>query len=90
MLRLKEAREGELEPAQLYAYVTFWRAADKARKKPMFSIWAGQTLKWLEAQWPPTGLRFIRIGPDALAKAKGGELRLTYLYRPVAAVRDRG
>src|SRR5438445_12611637 len=50
VLRLKSAPEGELEPAQLYAHVTFWRAADKVRKRPMFSIWAAQTLKWTKTQ----------------------------------------
>src|SRR6267142_2874654 len=33
----KIAPAGELEPARIYAHVTFWRAADKARKRPMFS-----------------------------------------------------
>ena len=31
-----------------------------------------------------TSVKFMHIGPDALARAKGGELKLTYLYRPVA------
>ena len=84
VLRIKEAGAGELEPARLYAQVTFWRAADKVRKRPMFSIWASQTLKWANAQLPSTGVKFMRIGPDALAKAKAGELKLTYLYRAVA------
>jgi hypothetical protein len=84
VLRLKSAAAGELEPAQLYAHVTFWRAADKVRKRPMFSIWAAQTLKWTKAQLVQTAVKFVRIGPDALAKAKGGELRLTYLYRQIA------
>jgi len=81
VLRLKEAPPGELLPAMLYAYVTFWRAADKMRKRP---IWASQTLKWAAARLPPTGAKMFRIGPDALAKAKSGELKLTYLYRPIA------
>jgi len=84
VLLRKDARAGELEPARLYAHVNFWRAADKVRKRPMFSIWASQTLKWLDAQLPPTAVKFMRIGPDAMAKAKGGELKLTYLYRQVA------
>ncbi len=84
VLRLKEAAPGELEPAQLYAQVTFWRAGDKVRKRPMFSIWASQTLKWAEAQLPPTAAKMLRIGADALAKANAGELKLVYLYRPVA------
>jgi hypothetical protein len=84
VLRLKDSPPGELEPAMLYAQVTYWRAADKARKRPMFSIWASQTLKWAATQLPPTSARMFRIGPDALAKAKAGEVKLTYLYRPIA------
>jgi len=83
VLLQKDARQGELEPARLYAHVTFWRAADKVRKRPMFSIWASQTLKWLEAQLPPTSVKFMHIAPDALRKAKAGEVRLTYLYRQI-------
>ncbi|MCA1825707.1 MAG: hypothetical protein ABR567_05095 [Myxococcales bacterium] len=83
VLRLKETPEGELEPARLYAQVTFWRAADKVRKRPMFSIWASQTLKWVEAHLARTGVKFIHIGPDALARSNAGELRLTYLYRSI-------
>ncbi len=84
VLRLEDSPEGELEPARLYAQVTFWRAADKARKRPMFSIWASQTLKWAAGQLPATGAKMLRIGPEALAKAKAGELKLTYLYQPIA------
>src|SRR3954471_30167 len=78
VLTLKEGRPGELEPARLYAHVTFWRAADKVRKRPMFSIWASQTLKWATARMPSTSAKMIRIGPDALAKARAGDIRLTY------------
>ena len=84
VLQTKEAPPGELEPARLYAHVTYWRAADKARKRPMFSIWASQTLKWLDARLATTSAKFIHIGPDALARARRGELKLTYLYRPIA------
>ena len=84
VIRRKDAPAGELEPARVYAHVTFWRAADKARKRPMFSIWAGQTMKWLAAQLPRTSAKTIRIGPDALAQARAGRLRLTYLYRAIA------
>jgi hypothetical protein len=84
VLLLKTARPGELEPARLYAQVTFWRAADKVRKRPMFSIWASQILKWAATQLPPSGAKMFRIGPDALVKAKAGEIKLTYLYRPIA------
>jgi hypothetical protein len=84
VLRLKASPPGELEPARLYAHVNYWRAADKERKRPMFSIWASQTLKWLAPQLPPTSAKMMRIGPDALARAKEGTLRLTYLYRTIA------
>jgi hypothetical protein len=83
VLRLKETPPGELEPARLYAQVTFWRAADKARKRPMFSIWASQTLKWADAQLQRTAVKFMRIGPHAQARAERGELKLTYLYRSI-------
>jgi hypothetical protein len=49
----------------------------------MFSIWASQTLKWVAAQSQASAVKFIRIGPDALAKAKAGQVRLTYLYRQI-------
>lgn len=89
VLARKTPRSGELEPARLYAHVNFWRAADKVRKRPMFSIWASQILKWLEPRLPPTSVDFMRIAPDALARAKAGELKLTYLYRTIAPVTDR-
>jgi hypothetical protein len=83
VFQLKTAPQGMLEPAKIYAYVTFWRAADKMRKRPMFSIWAGQTFKWLATQLPPTSSKMLRIGPDALVKARAREVKLTYLYRPI-------
>jgi hypothetical protein len=83
VLQRKDSPEGELQPARIYAHVTFWRSADKVRKRPMFSIWASQTLKWLAARLPPTSAKMIRIGPDALARARAGRLRLTYLYRTI-------
>ena len=85
VLALRTAAPRELEPAKLYAQVNFWRSADKVRKRPMFTIWAAQTLKWAATQLPPTAAKMLRIGPDALLKAKTGEVKLTYLYRPIAA-----
>ena len=41
-------------------------------------------LKWLASQLRPSSAKMIRIGPDALQRAKAGELRLTYLYRTIA------
>ena len=85
MLRLKESPPGELEPARVYAHVTYWRAADKVRKRPMFSIWASQTLKWIAGQFPATSsTKTLRLGREAAAKARAGELRLAYLYRTIA------
>jgi hypothetical protein len=83
VVRLKDAAQGDLEPARIYAHVTWWRAADKMRKRPMFSIWAAQTLKWIAARLPRTSTRMIRIGPEALAEAKEGRVRLRYLYRTI-------
>lgn len=85
VLRLKESPPGELEPARVYAHVTYWRAADKVRKRPMFSIWASQTLKWIAGQFPATSsTKTLRLGREAAAKARAGELRLAYLYRTIA------
>ena len=84
VLRLKESPPGELEPARIYGHVTYWRAADKVRKRPMFSIWASQTLKWMAGRFAPTSAKMIRIGPDALARAREGGVRLVYLYRAIA------
>jgi hypothetical protein len=84
VLRFRETPRGTLEPAQLYAHVTFWRAADKERKRPMFSIWAGQTFKWLASRLQRTSVEILRAGPDALAKARAGEVKLTYLNRTIA------
>ena len=84
VMALRTAPPGELEPAKLYAHVNLWRAADKIRKRPMFTIWASQTLKWAQTQLPRTSAKMLRIGPDALVKAKAGEVKLTYLYRPIA------
>jgi hypothetical protein len=84
VIKSKEGALGTLEPAQIYAHVTYWRAADKERKRPMFSIWAGQTMKWLSARLPASSVKFMRMGAEAQAKAKAGELKLTYLYRTIA------
>jgi hypothetical protein len=80
----RNAPAGQLESARIYAHVTYWRSADKVRKRPKFSIWAGQTLKWLAAQLPASSAKMIRIGPDALAQANSKKLQLMYLYREIA------
>ena len=85
VLRIPDANEGDLQPARLYAHTTFWRSADKIRKRPMFSIWASQTLRWLVGRYAKTSVPFLRIGPEALQRARRGEIRLTYLYREIAA-----
>jgi len=81
VLRIPEGRPDEIQPARLYAHTSYWRAGEKIRKRPVFALWANQTLRWMAAQFPRTSVGFIRIGPDALARAKAGALRLTYLYR---------
>ncbi len=84
VLRIPAAPNGELEPSRLYAHTSFWRAGDKLRKRPPFSLWANQTLRWLLGELPATSVRFMRAGPDALSRALAGTLRLTYLYRTIA------
>ena len=84
VLRVPESVPGEIQPARLYAHTSYWRGGEKIRKKPVFALWANQTLRWLGANLPRTAADFIRIGPDALTRAKDGTLRLTYLYRPIA------
>jgi hypothetical protein len=83
VLRLPAAPAGEIQPARLYAHTSYWRGGEKIRKRPVFALWANQTLRWLLAQFPSTAAPFIRAGPEALARAKAGELRLTYLYRSI-------
>src|SRR5947209_6463884 len=84
VLRIPDATEQGLSPARLYAHTTFWRAADKVRKRPMFSIWASQTLRRLVGRYAKTSVPFLRIGPDALQRARRAETRLTYLYREIS------
>src|SRR6267143_960037 len=90
VLRIPEERPDEIQPARLYAHTSYWRGGEKIRKRPVFSLWANQTLRWLGTQLPSTSVDFIRIGPDALDRAKAGTLRLTYLYRPLAPVKNAG
>lgn len=88
ILRLQAAPPGELQPARLYGSTSFWRGAVKTRKRPMFALWANATLRALAKELPVTAVKLMRIGPDALARATAGELTLTYLYRPIAPIRD--
>jgi hypothetical protein len=87
VLRLPEGPPGEIQPARLYAHTSYWRGGEKIRKRPVFALWANQTLRWLAANLPRTSVDFIRIGQDALDRARRGTLRLTYLYRPIAPVK---
>jgi hypothetical protein len=84
VLRLPAAPPGQLQPARLYASTSYWRGAEKIRKRPMFALWANQTLRFIRGQLPSTAVEFMRIGADALAKAQRSELQLTYLYRTIA------
>ena len=88
VLRLQSAPEGKLQPARLYASTSFWRGAQKIRKRPMFALWANATLRALSKELPSTAVKLMRIGPDALARASKRELELTYLYRPIAPIKD--
>ncbi|HWE25154.1 MAG TPA: hypothetical protein VG496_14540, partial [Myxococcales bacterium] len=84
VLALPQERPDAIEPARLYAHTSYWREGKKIRKRPAFSIWANQTLRWLGNQYPRTAVELIRIGPDARERAKAGTLRLMYLLRPIA------
>jgi hypothetical protein len=88
VLRLPGAPQGQLQPARLYASTSYWRGAEKIRKRPMFALWANQTLRFIRGQLPSTAVEFMRIGADALAKAQKGELQLTYLYRAIAPSKE--
>lgn len=88
VLRLQDAPAGKLQPARLYGSTSFWRGAQKIRKRPMFALWATATLRALAKELPSTSTRLMRIGPDALRRALAKELELTYLYRPIAPVKD--
>ena len=90
VLREPTGPAGQLGPSRLYAHTSFWRGPKKTRKRPSFAIWANQTLRWALALYPSTGVDFMHIGPDALRQAKAGQLRLTYLYRPIAAEASAG
>jgi hypothetical protein len=90
VLRIPDGMPGEIQPARLYAHTSYWRAGEKIRKKPVFAVWGNQTLRWLGANLPRTSADFIRIGPDALARANNGTLRLTYLYRQIAPEKRSG
>jgi hypothetical protein len=83
VLRVPASPAGELQPSRLYAHTTYWRGEEKTKKRPMFAIWVNQTLRWARGRYPSTAVPFMRVGPDALAKARAGALRLTYLYRAV-------
>ncbi|MFL5363993.1 MAG: hypothetical protein ACJ781_00800 [Myxococcales bacterium] len=85
VLRIPDRKGADVSPSRLYAHATFWRGAVKARKRPMFSIWASQMLRWLVERHPKTAVPFLRIGPAALEAARRGEIRLTYLYREIGA-----
>ena len=73
----------ELRPARLQAHIVTWRGAEKARKRPQFTVWAGQAIKALLPIHTPSSVPFMRLGADALARARAGTVRLTYLYRPI-------
>ncbi len=88
ILKLQAAPPGKLQPARLYGSTSFWRGAQKIRKRPMFALWATATLRALAKELPCTAVKLMRIGPDALARATAKELELTYLYRPIAPVKD--
>jgi hypothetical protein len=84
VLAVPAERPDEIRPVRLYAHTSYWRSGEKIRKRPVFAVWANQTLRWLGSRFPRTSVQLIRIGPDALERARAGTLRLTYLYRSIA------
>jgi hypothetical protein len=84
VLAVPEDAPGEIRPVRLYAHTSYWRGGEKIRKRPVFAVWANQTLRLLGTRYPRTSVHLIRIGPDALERANAGTLRLTYLYRSIA------
>jgi hypothetical protein len=84
VLRVPQADVNEIGPSRLYAHTSFWRGPTKIRKRPAFALWANQTLRWLLSHYPSASIDFMRIGSDALSRARSRELRLSYLYREIA------
>ncbi len=85
-LRVPSLQESQIGPSRLYASTSFWRGPTKIRKRPVFAIWANQTLRWLLGQYPSTAVNFMRVGPTALAEARRGSTRLSYLFRDIGPV----
>jgi len=83
VLRAPLETAGRLQPSRLYAHTSFWRGPTKTRKRPAFALWANQTLRWVQARYPSTSVKFMLIGPDALSRVRSGALGLTYLFRDV-------
>src|SRR5437870_13584491 len=58
VLRIPTAGGGRIQPARLYAHTSYWRGGQKIRKKPVFAVWANQTLRWLLSSFPSTSVPF--------------------------------
>ena len=84
VLRLPDRIGKALEPARLYAQTNYWRGATQTKKRHPFTKWANACLRTALRALPPTGVRFMHIGPSALARATSGELELSYLFRSIA------
>jgi hypothetical protein len=89
VLTVPQEGADEIRAVRLYAHTSYWRSGEKFRKRPVFAVWANQTLRWLGSRFPRTSVPLIRIGPDALERAKARTLRLTYLYRSIAPEKQK-
>lgn len=78
------ARRGlDVLPARLEAHLHVWRGDAKTRKHPPFITWAARLIRDTLRTYPRTGVPWLRATPGALAAARAGTARLSYLYRPI-------
>ena len=82
VLRLKNSPAGELEPARIYAHVTYWRAADKARKRTFRPAGDDRTHR-AEMDRGEATADFGADDPDRRRRIGAGERRSVAAHVPV-------